>query len=1445
MATCSVPSLFINNLYYSGMISKPGYYIYNNYLNEVTRLVNEYNRNKTDARDMFMVYYDSSNNTYKLLLPKNYTKEHKEISFLGSQIPNVYIRNEIVDKYRFNKFRKMILEEIQQEIKDIEEYMKTLSKYSDKYKELAAKRKELTRIINLKDVSSLMNAYLGGKTKLIDLVKNDIHVATELYKTGNIKALHSARKIVEFYMRAFNSSNEHSKKFISENIFNPENIQITSSEEMFLIKVNGILEDIHEMIREKLKRIAIDITERTLDEKITLEDITKPVKDISIVDEYLSHPTSNILTDAHKLVKLMYEILIDFIEKSLSYAKSVDKKLDEIQNEVERILIKKGHGIEIAGIKGVKYDMFRSVDENGLYENRIITKFTTKFYNAVDKAFKKTKFYYNDTKKVKVNKFKDRILWLSENTEIIDIRKIPELNDPKLSYIHKYLASPNEAQAYKRYFINKYGEYLWNKVVEEQRKKIEAWIEWEKLSKSVISQDILDKENPFLFVERYFDGGLDKYNHDYLPSMKYNHFVPRKHYAKITITKGKITAVETNKQTGYYDKRFEEIEKEPALVKFHDILVDVTKKIYTMMPYDLKENFTPFSFPLLEKSALEILLDDEAQFIGKLSKNAKQSIKDVLKQFVDMKQRIAINDKTSVSKRDIKSVMQPVNLEYGILKVKLKRLYNYDIETAKGLYNAPDMLIRELAQILGVDRNIQALQKRLPNVNFNNVSVKTIVKKALIDKYIREHSFDLIRIAKYYSHILSIYKAKKEASHIIEPLFEIYKKIPNAKRLGEIRKHAVAQLEDWIDRIVLNRNEPKNEIKGMFDRLETITKGAIKSSLLNMLSYKVYNKEERRIKKEIDEAIKYLKEEYKKAKNINDKRDILSQIEMLRSKRAYIGKRITITSLAEGLFNSVRWMKLAWNIPSNIINLVEGQISNLIAAASGRYFSPESYFKAINIMGGSIMRYSTLNKYGTPEAKKARILIDMYDVLQDATNELQKASVKSAYSKLAITNSFHFTNAAEFLNQSPMFLAILMDTKIEDIHGNKHSLWDAYDDDGKLKPQFRTDENIENWEKLKGDKYVALKRKIIKTIVDNHGDYHDLRGNKITKYMIGKMFLMFKRWMQSYVRTRWMRDQFDRDLGKKVKGRYWSITPTQGAILGGLVAITTSPLGFLVGSMLGVGFSYTFGIGRQINLLKDILYNTKAILVNSIAFPVNIVAGREVIKVASAKGIFKNLDEVDIENLQGNIADIIVMVTAIGLHALSMSMAYDDDNEDEELSGWRYIANMTAQILENTATFMNPLLFAETISNSAMFHFLTEVDKLVTETEIQMNRSKTNWEKIWNRFEKAFMPISFRKYFGFETRLKYVFRNLPIDVDIIGKEKYANDKIRYINYLLWDYLRYEKKLKNFEIREIMRDIMPYRREEETAKEYIYDRVRRDRLPEKPRKELDKLIEYLR
>jgi hypothetical protein len=416
---------------------------------------------------------------------------------------------------------------------------------------------------------------------------------------------------------------------------------------------------------------------------------------------------------------------------------------------------------------------------------------------------------------------------------------------------------------------------------------------------------------------------------------------------------------------------------------------------------------------------------------------------------------------------------------------------------------------------------------------------------------------------------------------------------------------------------------------------------------------------------------------------------------------------------------------------------MEGQTANMIIAARGDYFEPDLIYAANHIVKGSILK--NLNKrIATPGSLKTRVFMDRWDVLQDASNELQKASTKSAFSRLGVLEPYEGTRRTEYLNQAPLMVAMMMDINIKDKDGNESTLWEAVDEEGKLIDGFNTEENINNWEKSQGQEYKDFKSKLTKLIVDAHGDYDQLRGNMASEYSTGKAFLMFKRWLSRQVYQRFAsvgytepdadgnRERiFQDDLESEIKdfgGRYWSHTQASGMIhgailgIGGLSLVGAGPLGLFLGSAVGALGGKLYGAKSNLSFLEDLAITGKNMAMTMMAIPINNVVGEAKIKVDSVDEMTGNyrITERDAKNMRANLVEMSITLAWIGFILGTKALLFDDEDEpdDPRRMVHNLLANRFMTLSSQAGMYLAPSDFYEnTLGSMALMRFFDDVQK--------------------------------------------------------------------------------------------------------------------------------------
>ena len=199
----------------------------------------------------------------------------------------------------------------------------------------------------------------------------------------------------------------------------------------------------------------------------------------------------------------------------------------------------------------------------------------------------------------------------------------------------------------------------------------------------------------------------------------------------------------------------------------------------------------------------------------------------------------------------------------------------------------------------------------------------------------------------------------------------------------------------------------------------------------------IYSEEDKKKIVEIESAIA-------SGKLSQDEADKLAQI------RAKLGKTRSATAVFDSFMAWIRTLRIGYNISSSVTNLMEGTSSNMILAATGDYFNPKEIYFGYHVAKLSFLKNVTFGAAELPLARKSRKLMDKFRVLMDSKNELQKSTVRTYASKFSWLSPHELNQRVEYINQSPVMIAMLRSIEITGSEGQKSSVWDAYDTNGKL-----------------------------------------------------------------------------------------------------------------------------------------------------------------------------------------------------------------------------------------------------------------------------------------------------------------------------------------------------------------------------------------------------------
>lgn len=232
---------------------------------------------------------------------------------------------------------------------------------------------------------------------------------------------------------------------------------------------------------------------------------------------------------------------------------------------------------------------------------------------------------------------------------------------------------------------------------------------------------------------------------------------------------------------------------------------------------------------------------------------------------------------------------------------------------------------------------------------------------------------------------------------------------------------------------------------------------------------------------------------------------------------------------------------LALNLYSGIANIGYGETMLKQEAFSGRYFSQK------DLTNGSINYWKQipefLSKHGNVHnTSKLSLWSDRFDTLQDYQSEkYQVDSMRRTWfsRSLKMSSLFFLNNAGEHFMQNRTSLALAQGTKVKDKNGNQISLYDAYEvKDGRLQlRQGITKLDGTEWTR---DDEISFQRRQDFINQRMHGIYNQNDMAALQKYAVGRLALMFRKFIIPGWDRRWEKANYNYMLGDFTEGYYRS-----------------------------------------------------------------------------------------------------------------------------------------------------------------------------------------------------------------------------------------------------------------------------------------------------------------
>lgn len=1101
--------------------------------------------------------------------------------------------------------------------------------------------------------------------------------------------------------------------------------------------------------------------------------------------------------------------------------------ISNIEDKVKQELSKLGFGITYFSklpllgkhISEVSYDLFYQKTSKGNKTGRLIGKFAHKWFADVS-GFLRNSIQEFDTAIAngdipKANQvLAEKYNWLNDRVDFVELGKLPEvINNPNFSMFSQYFNQAEAAQ-YSADLKAKIGEYEYKKLVQQQTTFLEQYvynltIDLNELMKdhgvstpANLPMDVVHqynisakRRNPFEFILSHNAGQQGRVDYmigqtgnQYQSLINYNTYIPKKQIQSYNAVTNQVNTVDS----GYYDANFSTIENNPTLLEFWETISEATE----WMNNNLNDANTPLSHNSMlrmEKSFTDVLLSKNTGLLNKaifLKKSTASFLKGL---FTKPIRNLSESDKVAL--RNVETIQAPVESRFNTILMALSNAMGTKVSS-----NTSIDLNTLNAKAIDIIQKVTELPINTLKSQYGDTFNAGVLREALTNQVMEEQTFNLPVMLRAYLDATGTYKAQKEALPMVNILKDLYEDIKaetpqtnkvlaktqnaiakytgrkRASNLQSRRVSAEQRMNYWIDKAVKNRGEDDmSDLQYYWGKLG-----------------KTYTPEEKLFLEQAKGYLAQLKDNLvaaedaitnfnpntatptsKSLSELEEDRDVIkNEIEHIQEIIDNIGHYYALSAAYDTIASKMVIFKgLAWGIKAQIMNRIQGIHSALIHD-TGRYWTQGNIFPAMAFVNRKgARRIPGMHSY-RQEVRKAKLLIEMLGILQDATNELDRAKNNSGlrgWTKKA--NPFYLTEYVEWHNQTPMVLAMLMDQYIEsptlkDEAGTPIKI-PVFNDERKeiklqgggtyimeygfpaynvvngklvLKPEFSSEENINTWMNFSTKKGTQVYNKIDTALAHINGDYRKDAAILAKKGAFGRSMLTFKSWVGMNYYVRFARNTTNLNLGiKDFDGAYTgSLKGSKTSVAGGMGVATIAGLGAIVtgggvflGGAIALG-SIGYGAwkanqqrkatGEDAKVMLQLLAGAQAIYKKGLGIPVNLVSGKNIVKAHTFDEL--NITPEEKQNLRFMINEI----TNIAISMLVFILYKNFFGDDEEKEPKTMIDPVTGQVVINPNFGKEKHTETEKGINNLLENQLTEF----IQSSAQYTNPMTSWDLFTN-----------------------------------------------------------------------------------------------------------------
>lgn len=239
---------------------------------------------------------------------------------------------------------------------------------------------------------------------------------------------------------------------------------------------------------------------------------------------------------------------------------------------------------------------------------------------------------------------------------------------------------------------------------------------------------------------------------------------------------------------------------------------------------------------------------------------------------------------------------------------------------------------------------------------------------------------------------------------------------------------------------------------------------------------------------------------------------------------------------------------LALNVLSGISNIVTGKVMMRIESFAGEFFNEKNTITADRIYGQSLPAY--LAEIGNRvKTSKLALWDELFNVMQEYEQDVREVNFdrKTWFSRMFGTSTLFFmNNAGEHWMQNRTSLALADAYKMKAPNGKIVSLWDAMEvvpidkNNKKLgaKLQLKQGYKKADGSDFTQDDIIKFSRRSAAINQRMHGIYNKADRSAVQRLAIGRMGMMFRKWIKPSLNRRFKSASYNYDLDAWTEGYY-------------------------------------------------------------------------------------------------------------------------------------------------------------------------------------------------------------------------------------------------------------------------------------------------------------------